>query len=111
MTKHPVGDEDFFSSDIPERYIYDNTFGKLPPNSTKVLVLFSEEDVWVPADIDKEELVDKWVKIMKERGIRVDGERSGVIEECTHDLVNVEDSVVEDVVDRVKGFLGWVLED
>ncbi|KAF8477509.1 hypothetical protein BDZ91DRAFT_709372 [Kalaharituber pfeilii] len=110
-TGFPVGDEDFFSSDIPERYVYDHTFGAIPSDSVKVLVLYSEEDQWVPAEIDKEALVKRWVKVMEEKGVRVDKERSGVIEEATHDLSNVDESVLQDVVSRVKGFLEWVGED
>lgn len=110
ITHVPTGEEDFFSSDLPEKVVYTHTFGKLKPDAVKVLVLYSEEDEYVPGEIDKEKLVATWIKVMKEKGIRVDETRSGIVEEATHDLNEVEESVIQDVMDRVKGFLGWVLE-
>lgn len=108
ITRAPRGDEDFFSADFPESVVYRYTFGMLKPDSVKVLVLFSEEDEWVSSEIDKEKLVGTWIKVMKEKGVRVDEVRSGVVEEATHDLARVEDSIMADVVGRIKGFLRWV---
>lgn len=110
MTGKPIGEEDFFSSDFSEDVIRKYTWGKLKPDKAKVLVLYSEEDEWVPTEIDKEKLVGTWVKIMKEKGVRVDEQNTGVIEEANHDLSGVEESVMQDVLGRIKKFLGWVLE-
>ncbi|KAF8444221.1 hypothetical protein BGX38DRAFT_1271754 [Terfezia claveryi] len=101
---------DFFSSDFSEDVILKYTWGRLKPDKTKVLVLYSEEDEWVPAEIDKEKLVATWIKIMKEKGVRVDEKNSGVVEEASHDLSEVEESVMQDVLGRIKRFLGWVAE-
>ncbi|KAF8420652.1 hypothetical protein EV426DRAFT_611608 [Tirmania nivea] len=110
VTGVPTGEEDFFSSDFSENVIRKYTWGRLKPDDAKVLVLYSEEDEWVPAEIDKQRLVATWIKIMKEKGVRVDEKNSGVIEEANHDLSEVEESVMEDVLGRIKSFLGWVGE-
>ena len=65
----------------------------------------------MPIEVDKQKLVATWVKIMKEKGVRVDEKNSGVIEEANHDLSGVEESVMQDVLERIKLFLGWVSED
>lgn len=64
----------------------------------------------MPAEIDKEKLVATWIKIMKEKGVRVDEKNSGVVEEASHDLSEVEESVMQDVLGRIKRFLSWVGE-
>lgn len=110
VTGGPTGQEDFFSSDFSEDVILKYTWGRLQPDKTKVLVLYSEEDEWVPAEIDKEKLVATWIKIMKEKGVRVDEKNSGVVEEASHDLSEVEESVMQDVLGRIKRFLSWVGE-
>lgn len=88
--------------------MYESTFGAIKPDSTKVLVLFSGLDQCVPESVDKEELVGTWIRVMKEKRIRVDEERSGIVEGANHDLKGVKEVVLEDAVERVKGFLKWV---
>lgn len=73
-----------------------------------MLVLFSEEDEFVSSEVDKQKLVGTWIKVMKEKGVRIDETRSGILEEATHNLSKSEESVVLDAVTRVKGFLEWV---
>ncbi|KAI5805507.1 hypothetical protein DFH27DRAFT_374621 [Peziza echinospora] len=104
VTKKPRGEEDFFSSDTPDRWL---AFADIP-RDTGVLILYSEEDEWVPVEIDKRALVERWVKLLVAKGVRVDEEGSGVVEEATHDLEKVEEAVRKDVVDRVVAFLGKV---
>ena len=110
VTGGPTGEEDFFSSDFSEDVILKYTWGRLKPDKAKLLVLYSEEDEWVPAEVDKQKLVATWIKIMKEKGVRVDEGGSGVVEEASHDLSEVEESVMQDVLERIKRFLGWVGE-
>jgi len=99
-------EEDLFSSDLPISK-FQSTFGKLK-KETPLLILFGEEDEYVPFDVDKQKLVSTWTNIVKESGGIVDEEFGGIIPGATHNLGGSDDGVVKDLIRRVNGFLGKV---
>lgn len=102
ITGKPQGSEDFFSSDIPDESLA-ATFGKIPP-STKLLILFSGNDEFVPPSVDKEALVNKWKDVCEKNGITV-AEESGVIPGAGHSVDGASDEVSKDFLGRVRRFL------
>ena len=97
------GDDDYFSSDLTDEQLL-KTFGKLPKRSP-LCILISGEDEYMPKTIDKNELLERWVGIVKRGDGRVDEENSGVMEGASHNLAGNSDDVVGGLVKRVLGFL------
>ncbi len=97
------GDDDYFSSDLPDAVLA-NTFGKLP-KETLLCVLFSGNDEYMPESIDKDALLKKWIRIAKKAEGRIDEINSGVVDGATHNLAGDKEEVVEGLVKRVLGFL------
>jgi pimeloyl-ACP methyl ester carboxylesterase len=102
------GDDDYFSSDLPEEKLR-STFGAF--KGTPLLVLFSGDDEYMPGSIDKKGLVAKWSKIVSEGGGIVDEEYGGIVEKAHHNLNDDGDEVVQDLVQRVYGFLERIQGD
>jgi hypothetical protein len=98
------GAEDFFSSDFEADRLKES-FGKLPAK-TPVLILFSGSEENVPSSLDKEALVKKWTGVAKEAGANIDDTNGGVVPGASHNLNGDPDSVVQDLVRRVLGFVG-----
>lgn len=98
------GAEDFFSSDFEEDRVKE-VFGKLPAK-TAVLILFSGSEENVSSSLDKEALVKKWTSVAKEAGASIDDKNGGVVPGASHNLNGNDDSVVQDLVRRVLGFIG-----
>ncbi|EGX43650.1 hypothetical protein AOL_s00215g386 [Orbilia oligospora ATCC 24927] len=103
------GEDDFFSSDIGED-ILEGTFGAVVPAGTPLLVCYSGEDEFVPLTVDKEGLVEKWVRVCVRKGVNVDVKNSGVVKKATHNFAGCEGEVFEDFLGRVRRFLK-VVED
>ncbi|MCJ1350563.1 MAG: hypothetical protein MMC33_000544 [Icmadophila ericetorum] len=97
------GQDDYFSSDLPDSRLQ-STFSKLASSGTRISFLFAGKDQFVPAHVDKVALVTKWEGIVRDAGGVVD-EGSGIVEGADHALFQVEEGVVEDLVQRVVGFL------
>lgn len=97
------GDDDYFSSDLPESKL-SRTFGMLPAH-TPLCILYSGADEHVPPEIDKMALVSKWTSIVQKHG-KVDIEHSGVIHGASHNLKRDSADIVSDLIQRVAGFLG-----
>jgi pimeloyl-ACP methyl ester carboxylesterase len=97
------GDDDYFSSDLPEEKLR-TTFGALK-KETPLLVLFSGDDEYMPKFIDKTALVAKWARIVKEGGGVIDEDNGGVVEKAHHNLNEDGDEVVQNLVWRVHGFV------
>lgn len=100
---HHDGEDDYFSSDLSDSQL-EKTFGSLKGKS-KLSILYSGSDEYVPDFVDKEALVSKWVGIVEKGGGEVD-ERSGVVLGATHNLEGDSQDVVGDLVGRVNAILG-----
>lgn len=96
------GEDDFFSSDLDDARLA-ATFGKLGKSGTRLCFLFSGEDQYVPYEIDKAELVEKWHVHVKQGGGIVD-EANGVVEEASHTLKEGGEGL-EILLKKVIGFL------
>ena len=103
------GADDFFSSDFDVNRIKES-FGKLPAK-TPVLILFSGSEENVSSDLDKEALVKKWTDVAKEAGANIDEKNGGVVPGASHNLNGNPDSAVQDLVQRVLGFVSRLDKD
>jgi hypothetical protein len=97
------GDDDYFSSDLKDEQL-GKTFGRLPER-TRLCVLMSSDDEYVPKSVDKEGLIEHWTGIIKRGEGRVDEVHSGVVKGASHNLGTNEEEVVGELVKRVVGFL------
>lgn len=97
------GADDFFSSDFDEERLQDS-FGRLPAR-TPVLILFSGSEENVSESLDKEALVNKWTKVAKDAGASIDDKNGGVVPGASHNLNGNPDSVVQDLLSRIVGFI------
>ena len=104
------GDDDYFSSDLTDEQLL-KTFGRLPER-TKLCVLMSENDEYVPKSIDKMGLIKRWTSIVKRGEGRIDEVNSGVVKGASHNLGKDGDGeeIVKDLVRRVLGFLDGLPE-
>lgn len=103
------GDDDYFSSDLSDEY-FATTFGKIP-KTTPVCFLLGSEDPYVPASVDRASLLQRWTRIIREGGGIVDDEDGGVIPGAHHNLEGDPDQVVQDLVNRVCGFIAGLESD
>ncbi|KAI4136062.1 MAG: hypothetical protein LQ347_000112 [Umbilicaria vellea] len=101
------GEDDYFSSDFGDERLR-GTFGKIGAAGVPICFAYSGADEYVPDFVNKEKLVAKWERIIREGGGVVD-EASGVVRGATHTMAKStkqrtsEDSV-QDLVTRVVGF-------
>ncbi|RDW94402.1 hypothetical protein BP5796_00165 [Coleophoma crateriformis] len=100
---HHDGDDDYFSSDLPDEQL-EKSFGRLPPNSP-LCILFSGSDEFVSKELDKAALVKKWVGFVKRGTGKVDEDFSGILDGASHNLSGNPDHVVLGLVKRVLGFV------
>uniref|UniRef100_A0A060T1W2 ARAD1C24134p n=1 Tax=Blastobotrys adeninivorans TaxID=409370 RepID=A0A060T1W2_BLAAD len=92
------GGDDFFSSDLTEQD-FEKTFGQI---STKLLVLYSGKDEFVPKWVDKQKLVDTWKSIAKS----VWSEYGGVVQGARHAVdEQSDDGAQQDLINRVVNFV------
>ncbi|KXX79549.1 hypothetical protein MMYC01_203134 [Madurella mycetomatis] len=93
------GDDDYFSSDLPDQKVAD-IWGKL---EQPVLILPSEKDEWVSKEIDVFGLVNRWKSFCRP-GIA--SELSGLIPAANH---RVDDAAAQKwLAERVAGFLAEI---
>ncbi|KAH7380229.1 hypothetical protein DE146DRAFT_637260 [Phaeosphaeria sp. MPI-PUGE-AT-0046c] len=100
------GDDDYFSSDLGDE-VFKGTFGRIA-KQTKVCFLLGSEDPYAPKKVDKEELLGRWTRIVREGGGSVDDVNGGVVEGAHHNLDGDPEEVVRDLVGRVLGFVKGV---
>jgi pimeloyl-ACP methyl ester carboxylesterase len=100
------GEDDYFSSDFEDERLKD-TFGQIGSTGTPIQILFSEKDQYVPEYINKEDLVGRWTRFIRDGGGIVD-EASGIVKGADHTLASAGEDVVGDLVARVTAFLGRV---
>lgn len=99
------GQDDYFSSDFSEERLV-NTFGKAGSTKVPISILYGEQDPYVPATIDKIQLVDRWMRHVKQGGGSID-EGSGVIRGGTHTF-REGGKPLDDFKRRVVGFLNRI---
>jgi len=100
------GEDDYFSSDFDEDKLQ-QTFGKLGQSGTKLLFLYSGMDEHVPDFVDKQGLVARWTRIVRQGGGDVHKD-SGVVPGATHNLTGSDHRVTMDLVKRVVSFLSSI---
>ncbi|KAL1986253.1 hypothetical protein VTN96DRAFT_6621 [Rasamsonia emersonii] len=105
-------EDDLFSSDLTDKRLQE-TFGMIATRDllrSKLLVLYSGNDQYCPASVDKEALLQRW-KAATNKIIRTvwDDEHSGVIPGASHNLEGEgEAEARRDLVSRVMGYLNDV---
>ncbi|EWC46227.1 hypothetical protein DRE_04605 [Drechslerella stenobrocha 248] len=102
------GADDFFSSDTPAENL-EQTFGRITPARTPLLILYSGADEFTPPAVDKKALVDRWVEVCRRNGVAVDVANSGVVAGATHNYAGCAEPVVQDFLGRVNRFLDAVM--
>lgn len=102
-----AGEDDYFSSDFDDARLR-ATFGKIGRTRTPILMLYSGSDAHVPESVDKQLLVDRWIRIIKEGGGVVDQD-SAVIPGASHTLKELGQPA-KDVTERVNAFLKRIEE-
>ncbi|KAF2005582.1 DUF1749-domain-containing protein, partial [Amniculicola lignicola CBS 123094] len=65
------GDDDYFSSDLSEEVLR-GTFGTIGKKGTAMMFLLGSLDPYMPARVDKEELLGRWTGIVRGSGGMVD---------------------------------------
>lgn len=100
------GDDDYFSSDLATAQLM-KSFGQLPVQ-TPLCILISGADQYMPQNIDKTDLLRRWVTIIKSGQGVIDSKNSGVIENASHSLSGNKPDIVIDLVIRVLGFLAFL---
>ncbi|GAB7345646.1 hypothetical protein MBLNU457_3936t2 [Dothideomycetes sp. NU457] len=100
------GQDDYFSSDLPDESLK-ASFGKITPK-TPLLILFGEKDESVPAHVDKEAMVKRWVKIAEDAGGKVDPQSTELLAGASHNLNKDPESVARALCSRVNKFLDLV---
>lgn len=100
-----AGADDYFSSDLSDERLK-KTFGKLT-SKTPLLILYSGDEENLPSTLDKEGLVKRWTGIVKAAGGIVD-DGTGLVKGASHNLNGCPQDVVQDLVERVVGFVGRV---
>jgi pimeloyl-ACP methyl ester carboxylesterase len=100
------GADDHFSSDLEDAQLR-ATFGSVGPK-TPLCFLLGGADEHMPPHVDKEALLERWGRVVREGGGVVDEESGGVVKGASHNLDGDPEVVVRDLVGRVVGFLGKV---
>ena len=111
--EHPQED-DLFSSDLTDQRL-EETFGVISERNllkTKLLVLYSGNDEFVPGWVDKEKLLQRWKAAANKSGRSVWEDRfSGVVPGATHGLGGPDqDAARRDLAARVTGYLQEVVQ-
>ncbi|CAD0113821.1 unnamed protein product [Aureobasidium uvarum] len=92
------GEDDYFSSDLPDQTLK-STFGKV---DKPLLILYGEEDEYVPATVDRKALVNKWIPLVKGK---VDEQSKELLSGASHNLNGDDQEVVDELIKRVGRFL------
>ncbi|KAI6930764.1 DUF1749-domain-containing protein [Hortaea werneckii] len=98
------GADDYFSSDLSDERL-NNTFGCIP-SSTPLLLLYSGNDDSVPPEVNKDDLVFRWIKIVERNSGKVDRYNGSIVPNASHNLNGNPSTVVQDLVKRVVGYIG-----
>ena len=97
-----AGQDDYFSSDFDDERLK-NSFGKAGSTGTPLCILCGDSDPFVPTHVDKERLMESWIKHIKEGGGVAD-EGCGLIKGGTHTFKE-KGQPLEDLIKRILSFL------
>ncbi|KAJ4305600.1 hypothetical protein N0V90_001131 [Kalmusia sp. IMI 367209] len=100
------GDDDYFSTDLPDEF-FERTFGKIP-NETRLMLLWGSRDPFVPKEVDKEGVLRRFARFVKDGSGNVDDINGGVVEGATHNLNDDAEEIVQDLVGRVVRFVSSI---
>ncbi|CUS20414.1 LAQU0S01e06062g1_1 [Lachancea quebecensis] len=92
----PGGDDDYFSSDIPDETLK-TTFGRI---KKPFLVAYSEQDQIVPAYVDKKKLLERWQACS---GAKFWSKNSGLVNGANHQIEQAKSQ--DQLLSMVRGFL------
>jgi len=95
------GEDDYFSSDLSDAQLQ-NTFGKV---DKPLLILYGEEDEYVPKYVDRKALVNRWIPFVKGK---VDEQSKELLGGASHNLNGDDQEVVDELVKRVGKFLSSI---
>jgi pimeloyl-ACP methyl ester carboxylesterase len=95
------GEDDYFSSDLDDQTLA-KTFGKV---DVPLLILYGEEDEYVPSYVDRKKLVSRWIPFVKGR---VDEQSRQLLGGASHNLNGDDQEVVDELVKRVGKFLSSI---
>jgi pimeloyl-ACP methyl ester carboxylesterase len=95
------GEDDYFSSDLGDEQLQ-NTFGKV---DKPLLILYGEDDEYVPEYVDRVALVNRWIGFVKGE---VDEQSKTLLGGASHNLNGDEESVVDELIKRVGRFLSSI---
>lgn len=95
------GEDDYFSSDLPDSTL-EKTFGRV---DKPLLILYGEEDEYVPKSVDRKALVNRWIPFVKGR---VDEQSRELLGGASHNLNGDDQEVVDELVKRVGRFLSSI---
>ena len=96
------GEDDMFSSDLSDER-FRKTFGVVGTKGVALMILYSENDGFVPSTVDKEALVKRMEKAFTEAGGEL-GKGSGILPGASH-TVKEEGKVRQDLLNRVVEFI------
>ncbi|KAL8914896.1 MAG: hypothetical protein Q9171_000523 [Xanthocarpia ochracea] len=97
-----AGEDDMFSSDL-EYGRFQSTFGMAGRRGVPLMILFSENDTFVPKAVDKEALVARMEKAFVDAGGQL-GKGSGILPGASH-TVKEEGEVRDEFLNRVRNFV------
>ena len=97
-----AGEDDYFSSDFDDERLK-GTFGAIGKTGTPMLILFSGNDAHVPKTVDKQLLLNRWARHIKEGGGIVD-QNTAVIPGASHTLKELGQPT-KNIFERINNFL------
>ncbi|KAI4726865.1 DUF1749-domain-containing protein [Aureobasidium sp. EXF-10728] len=95
------GEDDYFSSDLGDHTLK-GTFGKV---DKPLLILYGEEDEYVPASVDRKALVNRWIPFVSGK---VDEQSKELLGRASHNLNGDDQEVVDELIKRVGKFLNTI---
>ena len=98
--------DDVFSSDLTDQRLQD-TFGAIPTRKllrTQLLVLYSGNDEYCPKWVSKENLLQRWRNVLKDKW----ADASGIVEGASHNVKGVGEAPQRDLIHRIVHYLGSV---
>ncbi len=102
MSPNHDGEDDYFSSDLSDSQLQ-SSFGAVPLG-TPLCILIGGKDEYMPATIDKQALLQRWISFIQRRG-KVDEKHSGIIKDASHNFEKDSSEVLADLIGRVIGFV------
>ncbi|KAL8671437.1 MAG: hypothetical protein Q9168_004066 [Polycauliona sp. 1 TL-2023] len=100
-----AGEDDLFSSDLGDGR-FESTFGVAGKRGVALMILFSDNDGFVPKSVDKQALVARMHKAFVDAGGQL-GRDSGILLGASHTVKEVGE-VRDELLRRIKNFVGSI---